>query len=68
VTDEKFKIFTGHANQPLAASICKYLDVQLGQCNLGKFSDGEIYFQILETFAARTSSSCSPAAIRWIFT
>ena len=48
MTDEKFKIFTGHANQPLAASICKYLDVQLGQCNLGKFSDGEIYFQILE--------------------
>jgi len=48
VTDEKFKIFTGHANQPLAASICKFLGVQLGQCNLGKFSDGEIYFQILE--------------------
>ncbi len=48
MTDEKFKIFTGHANPPLAASICKYLGVQLGQCNLGKFSDGEIYFQILE--------------------
>ena len=48
MTDEKFKIFTGHANPPLAASICKYLEVQLGRCNLGKFSDGEIYFQILE--------------------
>ncbi len=46
--DEKFKIFTGHANPSLAANICKFLGVQLGQSNLGKFSDGEIYFQILE--------------------
>ncbi|HYL10914.1 MAG TPA: ribose-phosphate pyrophosphokinase [Candidatus Acidoferrales bacterium] len=48
MTDEKFRIFTGHANPSLAADICKYLGVQLGQSNLGKFSDGEIYFQILE--------------------
>ena len=48
MTDEKFKIFTGHANPSLAADICKFLDVPVGTCNLGKFSDGEIFFQILE--------------------
>jgi ribose-phosphate pyrophosphokinase len=48
VTDERFKIFAGSANPVLAGSICKYLDVTLGKALLGRFSDGEIYFQILE--------------------
>jgi ribose-phosphate pyrophosphokinase len=48
VHDDRFKIFSGTANVPLAESICKHLDVPLGQANLGRFSDGEIYFQILE--------------------
>jgi ribose-phosphate pyrophosphokinase len=46
--DDRFKIFSGTANLPLAASICKHLDVPLGEAKLGRFSDGEIYFQILE--------------------
>jgi ribose-phosphate pyrophosphokinase len=48
VNDERFKIFAGTANPALAESICKYLDVPLGQSLLGRFSDGEIYFQVLE--------------------
>ncbi|HEX8872306.1 MAG TPA: ribose-phosphate pyrophosphokinase [Candidatus Acidoferrum sp.] len=48
VNDERFKIFTGTANPALAESICKHLDVPLGKALLGRFSDGEIYFQILE--------------------
>ncbi len=48
MTDDKFKIFTGSANAPLAESICSVLGARLGQAALGKFSDGEIYFQILE--------------------
>ncbi len=48
VADEKFKIFSGTANAPLADEICGYLGVQRGRTVLGKFSDGEIYFQILE--------------------
>jgi len=48
LTDDKFKIFSGSANPPLAESICGVLGARLGQSALGKFSDGEIYFQILE--------------------
>ncbi|HXN23756.1 MAG TPA: ribose-phosphate pyrophosphokinase [Candidatus Dormibacteraeota bacterium] len=46
--DEKFKIFSGSANPSLATDICRFLGAQVGQAALGKFSDGEIYFQILE--------------------
>ena len=48
MNDERFKIFAGSANPALAESICKHLDVPLGQALLGRFSDGEIYFQVLE--------------------
>ena len=48
MNDERFKIFAGSANPALAQAICKHLDVPLGQALLGRFSDGEIYFQVLE--------------------
>ena len=48
MNDERFKIFSGTANPVLAEAICKHLDVPLGKAMLGRFSDGEIYFQILE--------------------
>ena len=46
--DERFKIFTGTANPVLAEAICQHLHVPLGKALLGRFSDGEIYFQVLE--------------------
>jgi len=48
VNDERFKIFSGTANPVLAEAICKHLDVPLGKALLGRFTDGEIYFQVLE--------------------
>ncbi len=48
MVDERFKLFSGSANRPLAEEIGRALHVPLGQCALGRFSDGEIYFQILE--------------------
>ena len=48
MNDERFKIFSGTANPLLAEAICKHLDVPLGKALLGRFSDGEIYFQVLE--------------------
>jgi len=48
LNDDRFKIFSGTANLPLAQSICKHLEVPLGEAKLDRFSDGEIYFQILE--------------------
>jgi ribose-phosphate pyrophosphokinase len=42
------KVFSGNANQPLAEEICAHLQIPLGKINLTKFSDGELYCQILE--------------------
>lgn len=42
------KIFTGTANTALTHEICEDLKVELGQSSMTRFSDGEIYFQILE--------------------
>jgi ribose-phosphate pyrophosphokinase len=47
-TDEKFKIFSGTANTPLADEICAFLGMARGQSHLTRFSDGEVYVQILE--------------------
>ncbi|HUK31111.1 MAG TPA: ribose-phosphate pyrophosphokinase [Candidatus Acidoferrum sp.] len=46
--DDKFKIFSGSASPALADEICGHLGAKRGETVLGKFSDGEIYFQILE--------------------
>jgi ribose-phosphate pyrophosphokinase len=48
LNEDRFKIFSGSANRPLAEQICRFLGVPMGQAVLSKFSDGEIYFQILE--------------------
>jgi ribose-phosphate pyrophosphokinase len=46
--DDKFKIFSGTANEALADEICAFLDIPRGQAQLTRFKDGEIYLQILE--------------------
>src|ERR671934_1954231 len=46
--NDRFKIFCGTANEPLARDICDYLNMPLGQAHLQRFSDGEVYFQLLE--------------------
>ncbi len=46
--DDKFKIFSGSANEPLADEICNFLGMTRGQCHVTRFSDGEVYLQVLE--------------------
>ncbi|MFL6303435.1 MAG: ribose-phosphate diphosphokinase [Candidatus Sulfotelmatobacter sp.] len=46
--DEKFKIFSGTANQPLADEVCQFLGMQRGQAQVIRFADGECYVQIQE--------------------
>jgi len=46
--DEKFKIFSGTANPVLADEICSFLGMARAQCNINRFSDGEVYVQLLE--------------------
>src|SRR5579885_3382697 len=46
--DEKFKIFCGTANQPLADEVCAFLGMTRGQALVTRFKDGEAYVQIQE--------------------
>ena len=43
------KVFTGNANRDLVKKICSELDIQLGNCEVTHFSDGEINVNIGET-------------------
>jgi ribose-phosphate pyrophosphokinase len=45
---DEIKIFAGRSNRPLAAEICRYLGVSLGQAEIGRFSDGEVQVEITE--------------------
>jgi len=45
---DEIKIFTGSANRPLAEAIGRYIDVPLGQAEIGRFSDGEVQVEITE--------------------
>ncbi|MGN6552184.1 MAG: ribose-phosphate diphosphokinase [Verrucomicrobiota bacterium] len=42
------KIFSGTANEPLARSICKSINLELGQCTIKPFPDGETFVKIEE--------------------
>jgi ribose-phosphate pyrophosphokinase len=44
----ELKIFNGTANSALTLEICQHLNCKLGESSITRFSDGEIYFQILE--------------------
>ncbi|MGD0990499.1 MAG: ribose-phosphate pyrophosphokinase [Candidatus Sulfotelmatobacter sp.] len=46
--DEKFKIFSGTANEPLADEVCHFLGMQRGMAQVTRFADGEAYVQIQE--------------------
>jgi ribose-phosphate pyrophosphokinase len=46
--DDRWKIFSGTANDLLAKDVCEFLGMPLGQACITKFSDGETYVQIEE--------------------
>lgn len=58
------KIFSGNSNRVLAESICKELGTQLGNAEVGAFSDGENFVSIYETVRGSdvfvVQSTCSP--------
>lgn len=45
MSEDKYLIFSGSSNLPLAEKIAEKLEKTLGSANLGIFSDGEIRFQ-----------------------
>ncbi len=48
LVDNTLKVFAGNAHPQLTREICDYLHVPQGMLNLTRFSDGEIYCQVLE--------------------
>ena len=46
--DDKFKIFSGTANEALADEVCAFLGMTRGQAQVIRFRDGECYVQIQE--------------------
>jgi ribose-phosphate pyrophosphokinase len=44
----ELKLFTGNANRPLAEEIAQYLHIPLGDAEVSRFSDGEVFVQINE--------------------
>ncbi|HED23616.1 MAG TPA: ribose-phosphate pyrophosphokinase [Firmicutes bacterium] len=49
VNGEELKIFCGSANRALAEEIADYVGVPLGDCEVNRFSDGEISISIRES-------------------
>ena len=45
---DRLKVFSGNANPELAQEICSHLGVPQAKASVERFSDGEIYLQILE--------------------
>ena len=46
--DDKFKIFSGTANEALADEVCHFLGMPRGLAQVTRFADGEAYVQIQE--------------------
>src|SRR6201984_1085430 len=61
---ERMRVFTGNANPQLAEAVCRHLNVSLGRCIVGRFSDGEVMVELLENVRGRDvfvlQSTCAP--------
>jgi ribose-phosphate pyrophosphokinase len=61
---ERMRIFTGNANPKLAEAVCRHLNISLGRCVVGRFSDGEVMVELLENVRGRDAfilqSTCAP--------
>jgi len=57
-------VFSGNANLPLSEGIVKKLNMRLGMATLGRFSDGEIAFEVEENVRGKEifviQPTCSP--------
>jgi ribose-phosphate pyrophosphokinase len=62
--DDKFKIFCGTANVPLADEVCGFLGMTRGQALVTRFSDGEAYVQIQENVRGADAFVVQPTCNR----
>ena len=68
-SEDKWKIFSGTANDALAKEVCDKLGLPLGQTRITKFSDGETYVQIEENVRGAdvfmVQPTCDPVAVSY---
>ena len=61
---ERMRVFAGNANPKLAEAVCRHLNISLGRCVVGRFSDGEVMVELLENVRGRDifilQSTCVP--------
>lgn len=61
---KKFLVFSGNSNLPLAAKICRYLNIPLGKAEVKRFPDGEVDVKVLEDVRGAdvfvVQSNCNP--------
>ena len=59
-------VFSGNANRPLTAAVCKELGVRQGKALVSRFSDGEVQVEIEENVRRQdvfvVQSTCAPTA------
>ena len=58
---ERMRVFTGNANPKLAEAVCKHLNVSLGRCLVGKFSDGEVMLSPLKADTGINDKCSNPS-------
>ena len=52
-TESDLVVFAGNSNHALVREICEYLQMPVGKCDVGRFSDGEIQIEIGENVRGR---------------
>src|SRR3989475_2964661 len=64
MTFERMRVFTGNANPKLAEAVVRHMNISLGRCIVGRFSDGEVMVELLENVRGRDvfllQSTCAP--------
>ncbi|MBQ9635562.1 MAG: ribose-phosphate pyrophosphokinase-like domain-containing protein, partial [Acidaminococcaceae bacterium] len=62
--EDKFRIFTGNANQDLAREIAAYLGTTLGDAVINRFNNGEVQAMINESVRGKdvfiVQPTCGP--------
>ena len=63
---ERLMVFAGNANTRLAQDVVRQLNISLGRSIVGRFSDGEVMFELLENVRGKDvfvlQSTCAPTS------
>ncbi|MGH8011904.1 MAG: ribose-phosphate pyrophosphokinase, partial [Candidatus Binataceae bacterium] len=61
---DELEVFTGNSNPALAREVCEFLNVKLGQVEVGRFPDGEVMVEVRENVRGGDcfviQSTCTP--------